>query len=96
MNISYIMTIGSIIYLKGKGYIISGSVDLNNGEKPLDIENKESEILIKSDTFYKFWIRDIRVSTSIAGNLSLGILVDDLESISHVKVGDKVYSIIND
>ena len=96
MNISYIMTIGSIVYLKEKGHIISGSVDLNGEEKALDIGNKGSEILIKSDVFYKFWIKDIRISTSIAGNLSLGILVNDSESIAHIKVGDKIYSIIND
>ena len=96
MKISYIMTIGSIIYLEGRGYIISGNVDFGNKGEALYIGEKESQIVVKSYDFYNFYIKDVRLSTSITGDFSLGILLYDSENVHRIKVGDKVYAIIED
>ena len=97
MVLSYIMTVGGIICTKEKKYIICGTPNYAHNNNELYIGRKDDSIYVESNgSNYEFKIKDVTLSTSIGGELSLGIFVYESENIHHIKVGDKVYSIIDD
>lgn len=92
MNSNYFMTVGAVIYIKEKGYVITGTIDSDIDK--LYIGEKNDYIIVKSEGFnYEFKIKDINVSTSISGNFNIGILILESENISNINIGDKVYSV---
>ena len=93
MALKYIMTVGDVIYFNGKGHIVLGTKKYNRDENRIYTGKKNGQIFVGSDNFkHKFEVKDI----SISGDTVIGILIYDSENIHHIKVGDKVYSIIDD
>ena len=97
MKVHYVMTIGSIIYVKEKGYIIIGDKKRNPDDNRLYIGKIDSQIFVESNGCnYKFKIKDVKAATSIGGELNIGIYIYDSENIHRIKVGDKLYSILEE
>ena len=95
MTMEYIMTIGIIIYIEGKGYVIGGTVAGDRSSKGFYIGKENDGILVESDDIsYSFIIKGVKISSSFLGNWTIGILVYDSEDIHSIKVGDKVHAIV--
>ena len=108
MTLKYIMTVGVVIFIREKGHVIAGTVEksriMDSRIKDKDMKNDyvyigkiNDSILVKSDNSdYKFEIKNVKLSPTFIGNTTIGILVYDSENIHHIKVGDRVYAIIED
>jgi len=92
-----IMRVGMTIGDKQKGNIIVGEVDprfsSNNTKVP---HLAEKYIMVKTSTEeLQFKVKRMDLSTSIAGNLSLGILIYDSDEFIKIKSGDEVFAVLN-
>ena len=91
------MSVNDVIYYKVKGHIILGSKKYNRDENSIYVGKKDGRILVGTDSLkYEFEVKDISISIAFIGDIVIGILIHDSEDIDRIKIGDKVYAIIED
>ncbi|ATF16277.1 hypothetical protein A616_31275 [Brevibacillus brevis X23] len=97
MMYEHIMRVGMTINDKKRGCIIVGGVDptfSSNNTKVPNIVDKY--IMVKTTTEeLKFKVKKMDLSTSITGNLSIGISTYDSDDFSKVKSGDEVLLVLD-
>lgn len=94
MNLEYIMTIDLIKEIE-KGRMIMGGAD-----SKYSIDNMkglylvDQEIIIQASNIqYRFKVKDVTITTSIANQINVAYILYDSENFFELKQGDKVYRI---
>ncbi|ASJ56395.1 hypothetical protein BP422_24200 [Brevibacillus formosus] len=97
MMYEHIMRVGMTINDKNRGCIIVGGVDPTFSSNNTKIRNiTDRFIMVKSTTEeLKFKVKKIDLSTSITGNLSIGISIYDSDDFIKIKAGDEVLLVLD-
>ncbi|WP_188066455.1 hypothetical protein [Brevibacillus brevis] len=97
MMYEHIMRVGMTINDKKRGGIILGGVDPTFSSNNTKVPNiSEKYIMVKTTTEeLKFKVKKMDLSTSITGNLSIGINIYDSDDFIKIKSGDEVLLVLD-
>ena len=88
------MAVGLATVIKQDQVIIGGTGKYNVDDVQYYYLINE-EIIVKNDhDEYRFKVKDVKFSTSLAGALNVGYTLYDSEDFSKIQAGDMVYKII--
>ncbi|MFB0844496.1 hypothetical protein [Paenibacillus oleatilyticus] len=97
MVYKHIMRVGITINDKKLGRLIVGGIDPKFSSRDTKVPYLvDKYIIVKTTTEeLKFKVKKMDLSTSIAGNLNIGVIVYDSNDFIKIKSGDEVWAVLD-